>query len=124
MTEGDWELCRWVVGLGTNPGTLKLSRKKRVLGLDAHKFLATEAYLQFSPEWEAKQRESTAPVEVRALRASLEDEERARKAAAVAYVLAQLSDPDLTDGEKGKIRKRWQTNNPGEAEPWEASQAH
>lgn len=123
MTEADWALCQWVVGLATNPGSLKLSRKKRVLGLDAHKFLATEAYLQFAPEWEAKQRESTAPVEVRALRASLEDEEKARKASAVAYVLAALGDPELTEGEKAKIRQRWQGNNPGEAPPWEAPPA-
>jgi hypothetical protein len=119
MRDEDWSLCQWVIGLQRAPGSIKLSRKKRVLSLDSHKFLATEAYLQFLPEWRRKQVEpKRPPSEVQAIAASLEGEEAARQQAAIAYVLAQLADSDLDEAEKSKIRSRWQLAHPGTPVPW------
>jgi hypothetical protein len=91
-----------------------------VLSLDSHKFLATEAYLQFSPEWRDKQAADRAPAPAK--RTSnvepVSDEDR-RWTLAISFVLAQLADPDLTDGEKDEIRSKWRLRWPDRSPPWE-----
>lgn len=120
MTAENWALCQWVVSLPSRGLPNSLSRKKRVLGLDSHKFLATEAYLQFLPEWREKQRADSAPPPSRPAgnveRVSAEEQ---RWLSAVAYVLAQLSDPDLDDPQKNEIRERWRQRWPDRTAPWE-----
>jgi hypothetical protein len=120
LTVDDWDLCRWVVALPARGLAGSSSRKKRVLGLDSHRFLATEAYLQFSPEWREKQAADSAPRPPKRS-ASVEqvsDEDR-RWTSAIAFVLAQLADNDLTDGEKDEIRAKWRERWPDKAPPWE-----
>lgn len=122
MTAENWALCQWVVALPARGLPNSLSRKKRVLGLDSHKFLATEAYLQFLPEWREKQRlDSAPPPSKRTSNVERVSDEDQRFISAVAYVLAQLADTDLMEPQKEEIRLRWRERWPGRSAPWEAT---
>ena len=119
MTEDNWALCQWVITESARGGALYLSRKKRALRLDSHRFLATEAFLQFLPEsrrnLEAQQRRSNGGSPTVEPINPLDN-----TPAAIAFLLEQLSDPDLPAAQKTKIRHRWADRHPGETPPWEA----
>jgi hypothetical protein len=119
MTAEDWDLCRWVVSLPARGLPGSSSRKKRVLGLDSHKFLATEAYLQFSPEWREKQIAEKAPPVKRPRNVEPVSDEDQRWTMAISFVLAQLADADLTTAEKDEIRAKWRQRWPDRTPPWE-----
>lgn len=109
MTAEDWALCRWVLESPGPRGLLSLSGKKRAFRLDSHKFLATQAYLQFLPEW----REKLAKPAI-AEKVDEKSSERERDEAARAYILALLGDPDVSPIEKARKRKLWLEANPGQ----------
>ena len=125
VTDADWEVCQWVVGFqkGGAPSTSR--GKKRVLGLDSHKFLATEAYLQYLPEWREKLRpQPAAPaaaalVESNVAKVAADDE--ARLKASIEFILTALGDPELPADEKAKLRDRWRRGHPATPPPWEAA---
>lgn len=124
MTEEDWALCQWVVALPARGLPGSSSGKKRVLRLDSHKFLATEAYLQFSPEWREKLVADKAPAPAkRSGNVEQVSDEDQRWTMAISFVLAQLADPDLTDDEKDDVRRKWRQRWPDRAPPWEQGAA-
>lgn len=102
MTPEDWALCQYVVLELARPGGGDLSLKKRVRRLNSHKFLATEAYLQFQREWAEKQR----PREIGELVARIEDVEQERRGSGRAFLLARLADPELTETERARARRQ------------------
>lgn len=131
MSEVDWALVQWLAPLTRGGAPRSLSRKKRVLGLDTHRLLSHQAYLQILPEWREKLRADQRPAEAangagngHAEKHLQEraDDVAARLASATLFVLAQLSDPELTDSKKEKIRERWRTQHPDAAPPWEPLQ--
>lgn len=110
MTDEDWRLCQWVVTEAGRPGVSSLSQKKRVLKMNTHKFLSEAAYLEYRPEWLASQ----VPREVTSLVKEIEITDRERKEAARAFIVAQMSDPDLTEAQKERARGLWLAAHPGE----------
>ncbi len=128
MTEGDWALFQWVTGLaagGAKGGASYSLSKKRVLRLDSHRILSTEAFLEFGPEWREKLAQDARPKNGTAHKAAapVVDElaaQRARVAHAVAYVLAELQDAEATDKAKEKAKARFRAAHPDVPPPWEA----
>jgi hypothetical protein len=108
MTDEDWALCQWVVEYAGKPGGPSHSRKKRVMRMDSHKFLATRQYLVFHREW-VKKLEAR---QITGLVAKIEDLDQERRASGRAFMLAQLEDPDVSESEKERIRRRWNHAHP------------
>lgn len=125
LTDEEWSLLQWVTLLPPGGGAYKLSRKKRVLGLDTYQILSRAAYLQLRREWQEKLRadqrpKESGPVKLAPARDEAADN-AARAAAAAAFVLAQLADPDLSEPAKEKAKSRFRTNHPDAVPPWELS---
>lgn len=121
LSDEDWALVQWVTELPPGGGPLKLSRKKRVLAMDTHALLAKQAFLQLRPEWVEKLRRDRAPERRSTPRPPAppaEDEAAVRATRAVAFVLAQLADPDLTDADKEQAKARFRTAHPEAPPPW------
>jgi hypothetical protein len=117
MPADSWELVQWVVGLMGKPLPRSIGRKKRVLTLDTHRFLATEAFLELLPERREKLARDKQPPAV----ANVEQPaEAVRLTESIAYVLAQLADHELSDDDKQKIRVRWMNMHPDTPAPWAA----
>jgi hypothetical protein len=120
LSADHWALFQWSVGLPARGGPLSMSRKKRVLGLDSHRFLLSEAYLQLLPEWRAKLAHDAAPPKARPpAAAAAADAELARLKASEKYVLAHLADPELTDDKRSNIKTKWAHAHPHVIPPWE-----
>ena len=117
MSDESWALCQWVVELAEGGWPRSLSRKKRVGTLDSHRFLATEAFLELLPEWRGKLQGESRTRQP----SNVEQPNGAREAQGIAYLLAQLSDVDLTDGDKNRIRARWATLHPENPTPWDGN---
>lgn len=127
MTDEDWALLQWVLTPAEAGGPYKLSRKKRVLGLDTHRFLANEAYLQLRPEWRAKLAHDAKPKRPpTALAAVPREDPKAeaakRAAAAAAFIVELLADDGLEPAEKEAAKARWVASHPDVPPPWETQQ--
>jgi len=123
MSEDDWALCQWVLTPSEAGGAPNSLKKKRALRLDAHKFLATEAFGRFLPEWTAKRRAGDRPANGAGRPAvappvDLEAERAARASAALKFVLEQLEDDDLSEAEKASARARFAKAHPDIPPPW------
>jgi hypothetical protein len=95
-----------------------------VLRLDTHKFLGTEAFLEFLPDWRTKQRRATAPANgAGVVAAPSPDVAAERLEAARRFVREQLDDPALSDEDKARVRSRWRSAHPGVEPPWEGAEA-
>jgi hypothetical protein len=125
MADDTWALCQWVVQLAADGWPRSLSRKKRVATLDSHRFLATEAFLELLPEWRAKlEADQRPPREL----SNVQQPDGAHEVKAIAFVLAQLADADLSVDDKHRIRERWTRLHPDNPTPWSTdgttSQSH
>jgi hypothetical protein len=123
LSPDEWALVQWLTALPPGGGPYKLSRKKRVLELDTHALLSKQAFLQLLPEWREKLRRDQQP-ERRAVPrvAPVDDgaELERRRASAVAFVLAQLGDAELSEAAKEKARARFIAAHPDIPPPWDA----
>ncbi len=118
VTEADWALIQWLTTLSAKGGAPSSLSKKRVLRLNTHQILSTEAFLEILPEWRETQRPKKnggTPL-IRAV--DTEAEAAARKASGMAFLLAQLSDPAVTEAKKQAVKSRWIESHGGPG-PWE-----
>ena len=93
-----WALVQWSVGLIRNPGPKISLSKKRALKADAHRFLSSELYLQFLPEWREKLERDKAPPAPRPKRPSKQQTVAIESPADVARRLAELKALRETNG--------------------------
>lgn len=114
MTEADWDQCRWVLEQHAKGG-LSHSLKKRALKLDSHKFLATEAYLEFLPERRKKLRDENQAAQKGNVSPDVDD----KVANSIAFLLSALADAELPEAKKEKLRAQWRHLNPNTPPPWE-----
>jgi hypothetical protein len=112
MTPEKWALCLWVLENRDREGLSSLSRKKRAFGLDSYKFLRTEAFRQFRPEYLKKlnQPKEPDPVATAAENARRELEKGRRS------LRELLDDPDCPETVKDKRRRLWLDAHPDDAE--------
>lgn len=114
IPEDEWALVVEAYGtLGGGRGPLS-REKRRVLHWPTYRFLAQRAYLQFRRKTPSKPEQPKAPEDSVA-------EEHAAEAARVAYLLAQLADPELPEAKKVKLRAQWKAEHQGQPMPWEVS---
>ena len=127
MTQDDWALFQWVTDLarqGAKGGASYSLSKKRVLKQNSHQILANEAFLEFRPEWLEKLAQDRRPKNgTPALKVAPPVDEAAEKAArvshAVAFVLAQLEDRDLSEKARETAKARFRAAHPDVPPPWE-----
>lgn len=116
LSDDEWALVQEAYGrLEHGRGPLS-SGKRRALNWPTHRFLSHQAYLQFRRKTPSKGRQPngqpTEPIKV--------ENAGALSTQPLAFLLAQLADPDLSDAKKEQLRKRWQAEHPGESPPWKA----
>lgn len=125
LTDEDWALLQWVTLLPPDGGPYKLSRKKRVLGLDTYQILSRAAYLQLRREWQEKLRSDRRPKNGGPVKLTPAIDEAAdaaaRAAHALAFVMAALEDPDLPVEAKDKAKAQFVTHHPNTPPPWALS---
>lgn len=113
MSEQHWELCQFAVTLRKKAGGANIGRRKRVWALPSDQFLAKEAFLEFHREWQEKLRADGQPKsepQPQLVDLSVNSDK---------FTLAQLSDPEISEPEKERIRSKWRAKHPNEAPPWE-----
>lgn len=116
MSEENWALCLWVLENYDRGARLSLSKKRRAIGRDSHKFLRAAGFLQFRPEYLKKvsaQKEPD-PLVVAAEFERQQTEEGRRS------IRELLADPDVPEKEKARKRELFLRARPQDAE-WLAS---
>ena len=126
MSAEDWAMIQWALTPGSKGGGLLSLSKKRIGRKTAYDFLRNGAYLEIRPEYleklRAEQRPAATPETRERQRRSEADEVAARKAGAVAFVLAQLKDDTITEAKKEAIKRKWLETHGGPG-PWESGAA-
>jgi hypothetical protein len=102
MTDEEWEHCRWALAELQRADSPYLSRKKKLLRAPTDVFLRKEL-------WRSVKREKpqTNGHETRAPKRTAEDaqeREAEQLRSALAFIEAKLSDPDVPDDEKERLR--------------------
>jgi hypothetical protein len=135
LSAEDWELVQFVYALRLNPPP-NIGVRKRAWTAGTDRFLKNELFLNFRQEWVQKLEAEKAPkktedqiaaevaeAEAKRLRLEkLEEHRRDKKRQEMRlYLVQEVTDPDKPERVKEAARKKWQSEFPSEAPPWEVA---